>query len=92
MDEPSLTQIMSAIQGCQNKLIDHFGELKLELSFMKHQIREKTQATDQHIASLEDTVRPMDTAVQVAKKALSEQALKNADMEDRMRWNNRGVP
>lgn len=40
------------------------------------------------IASLKDTVRPLDTAVQVPKKALSEHAVKMADMEDRMRRNN----
>lgn len=92
-EEPSFTQIMVAIQGYQNKLIDHFGELKLECSFMKHdmqKLREKAQAIfDHHIAYLEeDTVRPMDTAVQVAKKTLSEHTLKMADMEDRKRRNN----
>lgn len=33
--EPSLTQIMATIQGCQNKLIDRFEELQVEFSFMK---------------------------------------------------------
>lgn len=38
--------------------------------------REKAQTADQCIASLEDSVRSMDTAVQVAKKTLSEHTLK----------------
>lgn len=70
-DEPSLTQIMAAIQGCQNKLIDHFEGLRMEFSFMKHDIlklREKAQATACHVASLEDTVRPLDTVTQVTKR------------------------
>lgn len=36
------------------------------------------------MATLEDTVRPMSTDVQVIKKKLSEHTLKMADMEDRM--------
>lgn len=90
-DEPSLTQIMAAIQGCQNILIDHFGELKMEFSFMKQdmqKLRENAQAADHRIASLEDTVRPLDTAAQVTKKTLSEHTLKMADMKDRTRRNN----
>lgn len=77
-EEPSHKQIMAAIQGCQTKLLDHFGEM----------LREKAQATDHRIAALEDTVRPMSTDTQVIKKPLSEHTLKMADMEDRMRRNN----
>lgn len=75
---PFLTQIMVAIQVCQNKLIYHFGEHKLEFSFVKHdmqKLKEKAQASDHRIASLEDTERPLDTAVQGAKKTLSEGVL-----------------
>lgn len=94
---PCLTQIMEVIQGCQNKLIDCFEELKVEFFFMKHDVqklREKVQATEHRIATLEDTVRPMSTDVQVIKKTLSEQTKKMAHMEDRMRRNNMagGVP
>lgn len=90
-DESSLTQIMAAIQGCQNKLIDHFEELRMEFSFMKHdmqKLREKAQTTDRRVSSMEDTVRPLDTAAQVTKKTLSEYTLKMAVMEDCMRRNN----
>lgn len=90
-DEPSLAQIMDAIQGCQTKLIDHFEGLKMEFSFLKHdmqKLREKAQVTDRCIASLDDIVMPLDTAAQVTKKTLSEYTLKMADMEDRMRRNN----
>lgn len=82
---------MAAIQGCQSKLIDHFEGLKVEFSYLQHdmqKLREKARATDRRIASLEDTVRPLDTAAQVTKKTLSEHTLKMADMEDRMRRNN----
>lgn len=91
MDEPSLTKTMAAIQRCQNKLIECFGELKLDFSYMKRgmqKIREKAQAANEHIDSLEDTVGPMDTVVQVAKKAISEHTLKMAYTEDCMRQKN----
>lgn len=84
-EESSLKQILAAIQG------DHFEELKLEFSFLKHNVQkvmEKAKAVDKPVASLEDIVRPTDTAVQVAKKTLSDHTLKMADMEDRMCWNN----
>lgn len=55
-EEPSLKQIMVALQGCQNKLIDYFGELKVEFSFLKHdmqKLREKAQATDHRLCCFE---------------------------------------
>lgn len=62
---------MMAIEGCQNKPIDHFGQLKF--SFMKHDMqkqREKAQLTDHCITCLEDTVRPMETTIHVVQKTL----------------------
>lgn len=45
-------------------------------------------AAENRITSMEEVVRHMDTAVQVAKKALSDHTLKLADMDDRIRRNN----
>lgn len=46
-------------------------------------------AAKHHISCLAVTVRPLDTASQIAKKAISEHSLKMVDMEDCMHRNNR---
>lgn len=68
--EPSLMQIMAVIHLCQSTLTDHIEGLRLEFSFLKQDVQkvgERTAAAEQCISSLEDTVRPQDTAAQIAK-------------------------
>lgn len=89
--EPSLKQIMAAIQACQSTLTEHIDGLRVDLSFLKQDmqsVKERTTEAEQRISDLEDVVRPLEGSVQSAQKDLAAHTDKLGDMEDRLRRNN----
>lgn len=89
--EPSLSQIMEAIQHSHVSLNTQMDSIKTDLFFLKHDVqnlRHEVQNTEQRIGDLEDETRPLQGSVRELRQAQEYTSDKLTGMEDRLRRNN----
>ena len=89
--EPTLAQIMEAIQHSHSSLTVQMDSIKSDLSFLKHDVhtlRHRVTNAEQRIGDLEDETHPLQGSVRELRQAQTYTADKLTDMEDRLRRNN----
>ena len=89
--EPSLSQIMAAIQHSHASLTTQMDSIKTDLSFLKqdvHNLSHRVSNAEQRISTLEDEIRPLQGSVRELHQAQEHTTDRLTEMEDRLRRSN----